>query len=229
MAAISIVIPAYNEASRIFDVIKEIRQHGYDTMVVVDDASKDRTRDVVSDQGVPVISHMINRGAGAATQTGIDYALQHGADIIVTMDGDGQHDAADIGRLIEPILSGSVDVVLGSRFSERKKGEVPWIRRLYNTIARIVTNLFFDIRVRDSQCGMRAFSRKAAELIRIRTSGFEFASEVIHQLGTSHLGFCEVPIHVRYSEYSLGKGQGFVSGCKTFFKLMLHKLFFVSK
>src|SRR3989344_8746244 len=111
-----IVIPAYNEEKVIQDVIREIQAAGYRNIVVVDDGSADQTYEKArAMQSVVVLKHLINRGKGAATKTGIEAAKMLGAGIIVTMDGDGQHNPEDIARLIKPIKDNHCDVVLGTR------------------------------------------------------------------------------------------------------------------
>ena len=112
-----VVIPAYNEEQKIGEIIKDV-QKMCSSVIVVDDGSADATYEVARREGAIVLRHLVNRGQGAALQTGITYALRNGADSIVTFDADGQHDTDDIERLIEPILQREADVVLGSRFLE---------------------------------------------------------------------------------------------------------------
>jgi glycosyltransferase involved in cell wall biosynthesis len=116
--SVFIVIPAYNEETVIGDVIAEIRQAGYGNILVVDDGSRDATYEKVKETGVLTLRHRLNRGKGAATKTGIEAAKLEGADIIVTMDGDGQHSPADIEQLVAPIRDGHCDVVLGTRLKD---------------------------------------------------------------------------------------------------------------
>lgn len=213
---IAIVIPAYNEAAVIADVIHEVQAAGDYSIVVVDDGSRDATFEVAgSVAGVIALRHRINRGKGAATKTGIVAANRLGADIIVTMDGDGQHDPSDIDALIEPIRSGECDVVLGTR--PKVKGEMPLIKIIANKIGNIATWLLYGMHVSDSQSGFRAYSRFAAMIIDTKADKYEYDSKVIREINNNRLRFTEVPIRVRYTEYSMGKPQkqGFVNGIKT--------------
>jgi glycosyltransferase involved in cell wall biosynthesis len=130
MANIYLVIPAYNEEQAIGKVIRELRAE-YGKIIVVDDGSKDATYDVAVREGATALRHLINRGQGAALQTGIQYALLQGAECIVMFDADGQHSASDIPRLVAPIERREADIVLGSRFLEPQlRREIPLGRKL---------------------------------------------------------------------------------------------------
>ena len=124
-----IVVPAYHEEKSIGKVIKELKSAGYKNIVVVDDGSLDRTSEVAKKQKATVICHPVNRGQGAALRTGIDYALAKGAETIVTFDADGQHDANDIKKMINPVAKGKVDIALGSRFL-RKTSNVSFAKEI---------------------------------------------------------------------------------------------------
>lgn len=219
MKGVYIVIPARNEAQKIGEVLSEIRKEGFNNIFVVDDGSTDSTAEVVEKSHAHVVRHIVNRGAGAATFTGIKAALEFNAEVIVTMDADGQHDPKDIPNLIKPILKKQSEVVLGSRLIQ-KKG-MPLIRRIFNFIGNVVTWVLFGLWVSDSQSGFKAFSREAAEKIEIKTNGYEFCSELIRELKAKKLTYVEVPIQTKYTEYSMQKGQSFSNGVKTFTKLVL--------
>src|SRR5699024_5779789 len=114
-----------------------------------------------------VVRHVINRGQGAALQTGLDFAVSRGAEILVTMDGDGQHDVASIDRLIKPIIEGKADVVLGSRFLGKTE-HLSWSRRLLLKAGVLFTRAVSGAVVSDAHNGMRALSRSAAKKIELR-------------------------------------------------------------
>jgi glycosyltransferase involved in cell wall biosynthesis len=221
-----IIIPAYNEASIIGHVIQQIR--GVDLpgvekeILVVNDGSSDPTGDIARSNGAVVIQHVINRGLGGALGTGIEAALRRGADILVTCDADGQHSQEDIRKVAEPIRMGLAGVVIGSRMLET--GGMPWTRRMANRLANLVTLVLYGVRTTDSQSGLRAFSSTAAKQIRIRTNTYEVSSEICGEIGRHGLQFIEVPIQAIYTDYSLSKGQGFMTGLKTLFRLILTKL-----
>lgn len=215
-----IVIAAYNEEMVIEDVIDEIQHHNYHNIVVVDDGSTDFTFDKSKNKGVTTLRHRINRGKGAAVKTGIVAANRLGADVIVTIDGDGQHDPSDIKNLTEPIIRENIEVVLGVR--RKIKGEMPYIKIIANKIGNLVTFLLYGIHVSDSQSGYRAYSRYAAKIIDTKADKYEYDSKVIREINNNRLSFKEVPIQVRYTEYSMGKAQkqGFINGLKTMFRMI---------
>lgn len=200
-----VVIPAYNEAAVIADVITAVKASCPD-IIVVDDGSRDATGAIARRSGVYVIRHVINRGQGAALQTGIEFALMAGADIIVTFDADGQHDAADISRLTAPIIAGACDIALGSRFLGETI-DLPAVRRLLLRAGILFTRVTSGAAVSDTHNGLRAFSRRAAECIRLRLDGMAHASEIIDQVIRSGLPWREIPVTIRYTDYSRAKGQ----------------------
>jgi len=203
-----IVVAAYNEADRLEATLRDLLTTGpggYD-IVVVDDGSADGTRSVAARFPVWTLRHPINCGQGAAVRTGIAFALDRGAQIIVTFDADGQHDASDIPGLIAPIVERRADVVLGSRFLGRAVG-MPFARRLLLTGARWFTRLVARVAVTDPQNGLRALSRHAAREIRIAQDGMAHASEIVEQLPARRLRYCEAPVTVRYTPATLAKGQ----------------------
>jgi glycosyltransferase involved in cell wall biosynthesis len=199
------VIPAFNEAAVIGDVVQELRERGL-AVVVVDDGSADATAVEARKAGATALRHALNRGQGAALQTGIDYCLARGARVLVTFDADGQHASEDIPRLVRPVLDGTVDVVLGSRFLGTTEN-MPARRRALLKAAVLFTRLYSRARITDVHNGLRVFSWQAASRIRITQDRMAHASELIDQIVGSGLSYQEVPVHVRYTEYSRAKGQ----------------------
>ncbi len=186
-----VVIAAYNEASVIGRVINEVKRRGY-PVVVVDDGSSDRTADASAAAHV-LVRHPINLGQGAALQTGIDFALERGADVIVTFDADGQHRAADIEKLVQAIRVADVDFALGSRF--------------LGCSDALFTQLATGLRISDTHNGLRAMTRRGAGVVRLRQNRMAHASEMLSQIAASGLGYIEVPVTIEYRAYSLAKGQ----------------------
>jgi UDP-N-acetylglucosamine---dolichyl-phosphate N-acetylglucosaminyltransferase len=215
-----IVIPVYNEAKVIGEVIEGVRAQGFEHIVVVDDGSKDDSFVVASAHDVLTLRLKINRGKGAAVKTGIMAANLLDADVVVTMDGDGQHDPADIRPLITPILTDQSDVVLGSRLLNRE--EMPFIKTIANRIGNLFTWLFYGLLVSDSQSGFRAYSRYAALIIDTKADKYEYDSKVIREIKNNRLRFAEVPVHTRYTEYASGKKnkQGFINGLITLYRMI---------
>jgi glycosyltransferase involved in cell wall biosynthesis len=199
------VIPAFHESSIIAEVVGDVRRHIHN-VVVVDDGSDDGTSEAAAVAGALVLRHAVNRGQGAALATGLRYALQAGADVVATFDADGQHQADDLPRLVEPVLSGRADVVLGSRFLEAGDA-VPPLRRAFLKAAVVFTRLATGLPVTDSHNGLRAMSRAAAERIRIRQDRMAHASEILAQVAQHGFRCLEVPVTIRYTPYSRAKGQ----------------------
>ena len=201
-----VVVPAYNEEACIEAVAREIAAQ-YPNVVVVDDGSTDGTF-AAAKRSVPhLLRHVINRGQGAALQTGIEYALMRGARFVVSFDADGQHRVEDIQALLQPICRGQYDIVLGSRFLGQQALEMPRTRRLTLQLAVVFTRVVSRVRLTDAHNGLRAFSRVAAERIHLKLDGMAHASELIDLIRASGLAFCEVPVQIRYTDYSRRKGQ----------------------
>lgn len=200
-----IVMPAYKEAARIRTTLAELLPQ-WSNIVVVNDGSPDDTGAVAKSCGVWVVTHPINRGQGAALQTGIEFALQRGADYLITFDSDGQHDPADIPAMLAPVQSGEADLTLGSRFLGRTVG-MPFSRRIVLKLAVVFTRIVSRIAVTDAHNGFRVLSRSAAQAIRIRQDRMAHASEILDEIRRLGLRFREVPVTIRYSAATLEKGQ----------------------
>lgn len=200
-----IVIPAFNEAQVIGSVIGDVGRFSRH-IVVVDDCSTDGTAAVAAAAGATVLRHALNRGAGAAMQTGFAYALRKGAGAIITFDSDGQHRGDDLPALYAPIAAGTADFALGSRFLGTSES-VPPLRRLLLRVATVFTRATSGLRVTDAHNGLRAFSRGGAEKIDIRLDRFAHCSEIMDQIRSSGLPYVEVPVLVLYTPYSRRKGQ----------------------
>lgn len=215
------VIPAYNEAQTVGGVVAATLPF-VDAVIVVDDGSEDETENVARKAGARVVRHAQNRGLGASLGTGLQAALRRGADCIITLDADGQHDPAEIPKLIAPLRGGLADVVLGSRLLDTRG--MPFHRFCANHIGSLFTFCMFGMYVTDSQSGFRVFSRAAAETVQIRSNRMEVSSEIVAEIRRHGLRVAEVPIRAIYTNYSLSKGQSFRVGVKTACRLLLRKI-----
>ncbi|MCC4768736.1 glycosyltransferase [Methanosarcina sp. DH2] len=192
---ITVILPAYNEEVSIGSIVLLSKQY-VDRVIVIDDGSSDRTAEVAARAGAEVIVHSPNKGKGMAFKTG--FAAAEGADIIVTMDSDGQHNPSDIPRLVAPILRGEADMVNGSRYLNGHVTDTPAYRRIGQTILDKATVMNSGVKITDSQSGFRAFSASATSIFRFNAQGMAIESEMLADAGRYGLRVKEVPIGVRY-------------------------------
>jgi glycosyltransferase involved in cell wall biosynthesis len=194
---ITVILPAYNEEVSIGSIVLLTRFYA-DSVIVVDDGSADRTAEIAKRAGAEVIIHKINTGKGSALKTGFKAAAEMGADIIVTMDSDGQHNPADIPKLIVPIIEGNADIVNGSRYLNGMDKNTPIYRRVGQTILDSVTNVSSGVKITDSQSGFRAFAASTVNTFRFDAQGMGIESEMLADAGKAGLRIKEVEIGVRY-------------------------------
>ncbi len=221
---ILIILPAYNEGEVIEKVLLEIQEQGYPNICLVDDGSLDNTRDIAQRLKVKILTHPINRGAGAAIQTGIIYARNEGFEYAILIDSDGQHLPEDIENLYNKMQEKNADIVIGNRF-DNTENHVPKRRITYNKIANIFTNIFCENSYSDTQSGFRLLNRNAIEKLNLKNRGFGFCSEMIIESEKLNLRIEETPIRVLYTEYSLNKGQNLREGVRTA-RSILWRVFF---
>jgi len=223
---LAIVIPAFNEAGMIDKVIaslpRKLPKINEIISIVVDDGSSDDTYRVASRRADYVVRNIINMGVGLATRLGIEAAKKLDADIVLTMDADGQHSGADIKNLIAPIVTKKADITLGTRMLNSKG--MPFVKVFGNWMMNLLTFLLFHIRVTDSQSGMKAFSKEAINKIRIDAISYEVCSEIIGEVRHHKLKFQEVPIKTIYTEYSKVKGQDIFNAANIFTRLISLKI-----
>ena len=192
-----VCIPAYNEEVKINDVVKKALLY-VDKVVVCDDGSSDNTVALAKKAGAIVISHKTNQGYGAAISTLFDYCRKNNVEIMVTLDGDGQHNPDQIPDLISVIIKHNVDVVIGSRSLKDDKN-LPSYRKTGIKIITSTINSATNLKVTDSQSGFRAYSKTAIDVIRPTESGMSVSTEILLQISNNGLSLAEVPITVSYS------------------------------
>lgn len=220
-----IVIAAYNEEKNIKKVISNLKNEGYHDIVVVDDGSKDKTFEIAKSTGITVLKHIINRGQGAALQTGMSYALLKDADYIIHFDADNQHNPKEIKSMLEPIMKKEVDATLGSRFLKKQK--IPFFRKLMLKGGILAIFVFYRVKLSDAHNGFRAFSNSAARKILIQSDRMEHASEIIEQIKSKKITYKEIPVTIKYTKETLKygrKGQGSFDSIKILLKMLMKKL-----
>ncbi|MEK7131776.1 MAG: glycosyltransferase family 2 protein [Patescibacteria group bacterium] len=204
-----VVVPAYNEAKSIGRVVSDLFSHGLHNIVVVDDGSSDDTSEVAKSAGAVVLTHEVNRGQGASLQTGNEYALANGANMVVHFDADGQFNPADIHGAVEALQNKNVDVLLGSRFLDNRS-QMPWTKKyIVLPVAKLVNRFLTGMKLTDAHNGFRILSRRALEKINISQDRMAHNSEIIKQIKMHNLAFMEHPVQVNYFEYGQGMGGGF--------------------
>jgi glycosyltransferase involved in cell wall biosynthesis len=206
-----LVVPLYNEAAVIADVVREARAV-FPNIVCVDDGSRDASADLAEQAGAAVERHPVNLGQGAALQTGFEYALGDPTmRYVVTYDADGQHQIRDVEVMLDRIRQGDVRVVFGSRFLDERT-EASAGKRLVLRAAVAYTNATTGTRLTDAHNGLRVLHRDVVEQLDITQNRMAHASEIVAQIGSmrfdgAKVAYAEEPVHILYTDYSKAKGQ----------------------
>jgi glycosyltransferase involved in cell wall biosynthesis len=189
------IIPAYNEEKTIEKVVKGVKT--YSDVLVVDDGSSDQTSSLAENAGSKVLSHSHNLGKGAAIKTGLKYAINADYDLMVLLDGDGQHNPQDIPLLIEGLKN--ADMIIGSRFLKANPQKMPLQRRISNGITTKLIRYMTGYLITDSQCGFRLISKKAAPFfVEIPYNDYVYESEVLCKASENNLVVDERQIECIY-------------------------------
>jgi len=212
------VIPAYNEEKTVGKVVKETKKY-VDEVIVVNDGSSDRTGEVGKKEGAIVVDHIVNMGLGFALMTGSEVAIKRGADIIVTIDGDGQHDPKEIPKLIDTLIDNNLDIVIAYRPPSQN---MPFIKKIGNIMLYFASKLLFGVDVKDTQSGFRAYTSEAYKKIKWNSTGYSVASEIIKNIGREKLKYREVEIKTIY--HNKYKGTTIFDGLRIFFNMILWRV-----
>ena len=201
-----LIIPLYNEATVVKEVIVEARST-FRNVVCVDDGSSDDSVAEALAGGAVVLRHPINLGQGAALQTGIEFArAQPGAEYFVTFDSDGQHQVSDALAMVQRLRTEPYDIIVGSRFLDGRTNASA-LKKFVLRLAVLFERMSTGVRLTDAHNGLRAFNRVAAGKLRIRQNRMAHASEIVAQIGEHKLRYAEQPGHIVYTDYSRSKGQ----------------------
>jgi polyprenyl-phospho-N-acetylgalactosaminyl synthase len=224
-SAVWVVVPAYNEGGAISDTLATLVELPY-RVLVIDDGSIDDTWERARDAGVTVLRHACNLGQGATLQTGFTYALrQRDTGYVVSFDADGQHNAADIPRMLAPLMSGECDVTLASRFAPGGvANDIPPGRKLVLRLAVLLARAMTGLPLTDTHNGLRAFTAAAARRVSLTQNGMAHASEILSQIASRKLRFIEVPATVHYTAYSRAKGQTLSNGLNILWDILMARI-----
>ncbi|MEK6948953.1 MAG: glycosyltransferase family 2 protein [Nanoarchaeota archaeon] len=216
MEKIFAVIAAYNEQEHIKKVVEKTKKY-VNEVIVVDDGSKDSTKELAKDAGATVLNHLVNLGKGAALKTGCDYALENGADLIITIDADMQHNPNDIPRFLDSLKE--CEVALSYRQYSKA---MPLILKFGNRFINKTIKFLYGLEIKDSQCGYRAFTSNAYRKLRWKASDYSIESEMIAKIGKYKLSYTEIPIETVYSDKY--KGTTIIDGIKIVLNLLFWRL-----
>lgn len=211
-----VIIPAYNEGKKILNVIGKTKKY-IENIIVVDDGSKDNTVEIAEKTGVKVLKHIINLGKGAALKTGCEFALSRKAKILIAIDADGQHDPAEIPKFLKELIG--TDIVFGYRQLTKT---MPGVLRFGNWFISKMVWLFFGIKLKDTQCGYRAFTADTYKKIKWQAQNYDVESEMITNVGKKGLKYEEIPIQTIYSDKY--KGTTVIDGIKIVLKMLFWKI-----
>lgn len=219
-----VVVAAYQEATAIGAVVHGLRQHGW-RVVVVDDGSADATAAAARAAGASVVRHAVNLGQGAALRTGFAFALGDPTTrYVVTFDADGQHAPEAVPALLAPLHRGDADATLGSRFLDpAATADVPPLRRQLLRLATRLARLTTGLPLTDTHNGLRGFRREALAQLTLTQDRMAHASEILSQLAQHGLRVREVPVAIRYSAYSVAKGQRMIDAVTILWDLFLSR------
>jgi len=224
MPKIFVIVPVFNESAVLEQALQSLLACNY-KIIVIDDGSTDGIGEIVKRYPIVFLRHSLNLGQGAALQTGMQAAKILNADIAVHFDADGQHDANEIPKLIEPLLQNKCDIVFGSRFlKDDYMQSLPVSKKIILQTGRFINWIFCGMLLSDAHNGFRAMNRNALEKIVITQNRMTHASEILQIAKRNALRYKEVPVAIHYTKYSQQKGQSVFNSVNIIFDLIFKKL-----
>jgi len=223
MSNVALIIPVYNEATVIREVVTNALKD-FKFVICVNDGSRDQSAAEIAKTKAFLVEHPINMGQGAALQTGIEFARQISEiEYFVTFDADGQHRIQDVKTMLQTIKKGSYDIVLGSRFL----GDTVGMKKSKLAILKLAikfSNLTSGLKLTDTHNGLRVFTRKVAEEMQITMPDMSHASEILEIVAMKKYKYTEVPVTIEYTDYSMAKGQSIINAVNIGFDMLLRKI-----
>ena len=212
------VMPVYNEEKTVGGVIRQVKKYA-DEVVAVDDGSRDDSYAAAERAGAVVLKHVINMGLGFTLRTGCEKAVRMGADIIITIDSDGQHDPKEIPKLVSELKKNRLDIVIGYRPPSKS---MPFTKKFGNWLIYNSSKVFFGVDIKDTQSGFRVFTKRAYQKIKWNSSRYAVASEIVMNIGKNKLKYKEVRIKTIYGNKF--KGTTVIDGLKIFLSMLWWKI-----
>ena len=217
---IYILMPVYNEEKVVGNIIEELNKT-FDKILVVNDGSTDRSKEIIQDYDVTLINHPINLGQGASIKTGIEYIIKYtDAKSIITFDADGQHEVKDALNFAKKIEEINEEIIFGSRFLGYQNN-IPILKRLLLRIAVFITNYLYSMNLTDTHNGLKAIKRSCLEKLEIDIEGYAFETEIIMNISKKNISYIELPTDTKYTEYSKNKGQSIFNSIIIFEEILM--------
>tara|TARA_B100000212_G_scaffold316360_1_gene271190 strand:- start:228 stop:905 length:678 start_codon:yes stop_codon:yes gene_type:complete len=208
---IYVVVPAFNEQKVIKDIINSLLKK-FSNVIVVNDGSNDRTLEIINDLDIKVLSHEINLGVGAAVQTGFDYVSKiPNAKAVITFDADGQHHVEDAVAMAKEILICEEGIIFGTRFPKHSKN-IPKVKRFVLKLIAKITDLVTGVTLTDAHNGLKAYKISTIKELELQFSSYSYESELITQVAKKKIEYKEMPTDIKYTSYSIKKGQKLLNG-----------------
>lgn len=218
-----VVVPCFNEAPVVRGVIEKVRRH-FPKVVAVDDGSHDDSAGEIRAAGARLVQHPVNMGAGAAYQTGVDFALRDpDAEFFVTFDADGQHQVEDVVAMVSYLRTVDTEVLIGSRFLGSVEG-MSTSRRALLKAAVVFERATSGIALTDAHQGLRVFRRSFAQVLDLKSHDMSWASEFLTRMTEHRSTYEEFPVHVEYTDYSRGKGQRSINSVNIGMDVLINKV-----
>tara|TARA_B000000532_G_C18872345_1_gene408977 strand:+ start:216 stop:893 length:678 start_codon:yes stop_codon:yes gene_type:complete len=208
---IYVVVPAFNEQKVIKDIINNLLKK-FPNVIVVNDGSNDRTLEIINELDIKVLSHEINLGVGAAVQTGFDYVSKiPNAKAVITFDADGQHLVDDAVAMAKEILICDEGIIFGTRFPKHSKN-IPKVKRIVLKLIARITDLVTGVALSDAHNGLKAYKVSTIKQLELQFSSYSYESELITQVAKKKIDYKEMPTDIKYTSYSIKKGQKLLNG-----------------
>ena len=219
-----VIVRCHNEASVVASVIRELRAE-FPNVVGVDDGSSDGSGRLMAEAGARVVRHSVNLGAGAALQTGVEFALLDPATTyLVCFDADGQHRVSDAVNMVARARNEGLDLLVGSRFLGTAPRGMPFARKVVLRGGRLFERATTGIALSDAHNGLRVLSRRFAAGLALTSSDMSYATELLEAVAASGARYGEHPVEIRYSAYSLGKGERSINSVNIAFDVLVRAL-----